>query len=189
MSIAYVVRCNFQDAEHEARWNDWYSGPKLRNMLEKPLFLTGQRFRLIAGNGRDYLAYWTLQSAAALETPEYRSDWGFYEWRPYIGAWNRDLFAAERGEVSAPVVGPDEVLRLVSFEGLDEAAASRARREIDAARPGTTWLRADGIDRATPFLGVSVERDATPGRVPDGTVEGFYRPISDLARTVAPAAS
>ena len=33
--FVYAVRCNFALPEREAAWNDWYSGPKLRQLLEK----------------------------------------------------------------------------------------------------------------------------------------------------------
>src|SRR5476651_1913577 len=59
MTLAYVVRCNFSDPEKEQAWNDWYSGPKLKQMLDKPYFLTVQRYRRVSGTGRNYLAFWT----------------------------------------------------------------------------------------------------------------------------------
>ena len=184
MNLAYVVRCNFNDPGRVEAWNTWYSGPKLRQMLEKPHFLTGQRFQRTAGNGRDFLAYWTLASADAFTTPEYTNDWGFFEWRPYIIDWSRDLFAAaDGGSVAAPRLGEGGLLRLVSFEGLGEAEAEDRRRRIDAARPGTIWQKSVGLDRHTPLLGVSVEAEPVPGPAVEGMVEAFYRPISDLAVT------
>lgn len=189
MNLAYVVRCNFNDLAREASWNDWYSGPKLRQMLEKPHFLTGQRFHRTAGRGRNYLAYWTLSSADAFTTPEYTNDWGFFEWRPYIIDWSRDLFQAENGQpVSAPRVGEGGLLRLVSFEGLTEAEAESKRRYLDASRPGTLWHRSVGLDRHTPLFGVSVETASELGPVVNGVNEALYRPISHLAITERPDA-
>lgn len=189
MNLAYIVRCNFNDATRETAWNDWYSGPKLRQMLSKPHFLTGQRFRRSAGQGRDYLAYWTLSSADAFTTPEYTNDWGFFEWRPYIVDWSRDLFERLDGaDVAAPRLRDGQFLRLVSFEGLAAAEAEQRRSEIDRARPGTVWHRPVGLDRHTELFGVSVESAQESTGVPDGAVEGFYEPISILGVTETPEA-
>lgn len=184
MTLAYVVRCNFNDPSRETAWNDWYNGPKLRQMLEKPHFLTGQRFRRAAGAGRDYLAFWTLASADAFTTPEYTNDWGFFEWRPYIIDWSRDLFEAETGpDVPAPRVGVGQYLRLVSFEGASAEEAEDLRRTVDAAHPGTTWTHSVGLDRHTPLFGFSIETSERLGPAAPGVVEGLYLPISDLAIT------
>ncbi len=184
MGLAYVVRCNFNEPAREVAWNAWYSGPKLRQMLEKPHFLTGQRFHRVTGNGRDYLAFWTLASADAFTTPEYTNDWGFFEWRPYIIDWSRDLFEAEAGAtLAAPRLSDGQYLRLVSFEGADEAKAEELRRAVDAARPGTRWHRSVGLDRHTHLFGASVENGANPSPTIAGAFEAFYRPISILAVT------
>jgi hypothetical protein len=186
MTIAYVVRCNFNDPAREAEWNDWYSGPKLKQMLDKPYFLTGQRFFRCGGTGRDYLAFWTLVSEEAFKTPDYTNDWGFFEWRPYIIDWSRDLFAAENGGVAAPRVGPEQSLRLVSFEGMSAAEAEAARMRVDQAQPGTAWHRSVGLDRHTALFGTSVETGMKTTGVP-GVFEVFYRPISTLGITENPA--
>jgi hypothetical protein len=184
MTLAYVVRCNFNDPARESEWNDWYNGPKLRQMLDKPHFLTGQRFRRAAGAGRDYLAFWTLASADAFTTPEYTNDWGFFEWRPYIIDWSRDLFEADFGrDVAAPRVAAGEYLRLVSFEGAGAEDAERLRQAVDAARPGTSWTRSVGLDRHTPLFGFSVESTDRLAPAVEGVVEGLYRPICDLGIT------
>ena len=52
MPVVYIVRCNFSDPNKEWDWNDWYSGPKIKQMLAKPFFRTGQRFRMASGTGR-----------------------------------------------------------------------------------------------------------------------------------------
>lgn len=184
MALAYVVRCNFSTPDREDAWNAWYSGPKLKQMLDKPHFLTVQRYRKVAGEGRNYLAYWTIESAQAFETPEYKNDWGFFEWRPYIIDWSRDLFDPLTGDVAVPQLGDSGFLRLVSFEGLDAAKAEQAMQAIDAQHPGTAWGRSTGLDRHSPYLGVSIEQDTTPKAAGvAGAVEGFYRPISAFTVT------
>lgn len=183
MTLAYVVRCNFNDPTREQAWNDWYSGPKLKQMLDKPYFLTTRRYRRVNGSGRDYLAFWTLVSAQAFETPEYKNDWGFFEWRPYIVDWSRDLFEAAHGDVQAPQVGDGGFLRLVSFEGLSAAEAEAKRVEMDRCRPGTVWHRSVGLDRHTELLGISTERSSEIGPALVGVNEATYRPISIFAVT------
>ncbi|TIL32463.1 MAG: hypothetical protein E5Y55_28115 [Mesorhizobium sp.] len=187
MNLAYVVRCNFGDASRETAWNDWYSGPKLAQMLRKPHFLTVQRFHRTSGIGRDYLAFWTLSSADAFSTIEYTSDWGFFEWKPYIIDWSRDLFATLSGaSVLAPRLEDGQFLRLVSFEGLSDKIAEAKRGELDAVRPGTVWHKSVGLDRHSPLLGISVESSDQPLGAPGGVNEAIYRPISLLAITKRP---
>lgn len=190
MSLAYIVRCNFNDPSREQAWNDWYSGPKLRQMLQKPFFLTGQRFHRAAGTGRDYVAFWTLASQDAFTTPEYTNDWGFFEWRPYIIDWSRDLFEPETSDFAAPDLRDGQVLRMISFEGLDAEAAATARRRVAETRPRMTWLRSVGLDRHTSILGFGVEdRASAVAALPTelGAVEVVYEPISILARVQSPA--
>jgi hypothetical protein len=181
MTLAYVVRCNFSDPEKEQAWNDWYSGPKLKQMLDKPYFLTVQRYRRVSGTGRNYLAFWTLASAKAFETPEYKNDWGFFEWRPYIIDWSRDLFKADQGDVHAPRVTDGSHLRLISFEGLSGAQAEAKRSEIDRTRPGTSWHRSIGLDRHTELLGSSVQATTELGPSIEGVYDALYQPISIFA--------
>jgi hypothetical protein len=183
MTLAYVVRCNFNDPKKEQAWNDWYSGPKLKQMLDKPYFLTVQRYRRVSGTGRNYLAFWTLASAEAFETPEYKSDWGFFEWRPHIIDWSRDLFKAEQGDVHAPQVPDKGFIRLVSFEGLAKADAEAKQKEIDRIRPGTAWHRSIGLDRHTELLGASVQTTSELGSPIEGVYEALYQPISIFAVT------
>ncbi|HEV2673027.1 MAG TPA: hypothetical protein VGV37_00710 [Aliidongia sp.] len=188
MTVAYVVRCNFDDPAREQAWNEWYNGPKLKQMLEKPYFLTGQRFKRVAGSGRDYLAFWTLVSEKAFQTPEYTNDWGFFEWRPYIIDWSRDLFAGESDTVvAAPRVDQNQFIRLVSFEGSTAEEAGIARAGVDQIRPGTKWYHSVGLDRHTELFGISIETRIEPTAAVLGAHEGFYSPISILGVSETPA--
>lgn len=184
MTLAYIVRCNFNQADLEASWNEWYGGPKLKQMLDKPHFISVQRFQRAHGDGRTYLAFWILDSKEAFETPEYKNDWGFFEWRPYIVDWSRDLFEPLEREARSPAVGPGQMLRLVSFEGLDADAADAAKAEVEARLPGVRWMRSSGLDRHTPLVGYAIADAAafTPLEV-KGAVDGLYRPISELVHT------
>jgi hypothetical protein len=73
MAFVYIVRCNFTAPEREEAWNGWYSGPKIKQMLRNPMFLSCQRFRRMSGEGRGYLALWTMESPEALRTPDCQS--------------------------------------------------------------------------------------------------------------------
>ncbi len=182
MSLAYIVRCNFNREDLEQGWNEWYGGPKLKQMLDKPHFLSVQRFFKSEGAGRNYVAFWILESEQAFETPEYKNDWGFFEWRPYIIDWSRDLFAPLSGDVRSPVVKDGQALRVISFEGLSEAEAGAAMEAVTLHRPGVKWMRTVGLDRHTPLFGYEVADASAPDRPLDiaGVVEGLYRPISEL---------
>ena len=110
MAFVYVVRCNFNEPAKEQAWNAWYNGPKIAQMLAKPHFRSCQRFALISGSGRNYLALWTLQSPDAFKTEQYTKDWGFSEWAPHITDWSRDLF--DEAPVGGVLFGLEGIRRL-----------------------------------------------------------------------------
>jgi hypothetical protein len=189
MAFVYVVRCNFSRPDLEAAWNQWYSGPKLRQMLAKPLFLSGQRF---AASGLDtrrkYLAVWTVETPEAFLTPEYRSDWGFFEWAPHIGDWSRDLYSVPGADPAGRFAVTDAgALYLVAFDAMPADRAKRARDAIAAERPEVTWLDAIGLDQHSPVLGLYAAPDADwrpkpLAHAPEGMTETLFRPISAFTR-------
>lgn len=189
MTLAYIVRCNFNREDLEQGWNEWYGGPKLKQMLDKPHFLSVQRFLKSEGAGRNYVAFWILDSDLAFDTPEYKNDWGFFEWRPYIVDWSRDLFAPLSGDARSPVVKEGQSLRIISFEGFSEAEAEAARTAVTRLRPDVIWVRSVGLDRHTPLFGYEVVDTSTPRPPLDipGAVDGLYRPISELVHADATA--
>ena len=177
MTFVYVVRCNFTEPAKEAAWNAWYSGPKIAQMLAQPYFLTCQRFRRIAGTGRDYLALWTLQSPQAFETAQYRSQWGFSEWTPYITDWSRDLFDGGARSEAAFAVPPDGALHVVSFDG--------ASADVAIAQPGLLWLPVAGLDRHTAMIGLAPLPVLATARLPSNDQAqrmqaAIYRPICNM---------
>jgi hypothetical protein len=185
MVFVYIVRCNFTDPAKEQGWNAWYSGPKIEQMLAKPHFLTCQRFRLVSGTGRNYLALWTVQSPAAFETVEYTSDWGFSEWAPYITDWSRDLFDGGAAPERAFAVTPAGSLRAVSFDGMGEAEAQAERTLIAKSEPDMMWLPVVGLDRHTPLIGLQPLSDPASFRASNQgrtarMQEALYRPLSNL---------
>jgi len=185
MVFVYIVRCNFNDPENEDAWNAWYSGPKITQMLAKPHFRTCQRFRRQSGSGRDYLALWTLLSPAAFRTTEYTSDWGFFEWAQHVTDWSRDLFDAGKAPESAFAVIAQGALVTVTFDGRTARDAEAERAILARSRPRLIWLRAVGLDRHTPMIGLEPLPDlagATPCERDHGLrmQEAIYRPISEL---------
>src|SRR3954463_7323507 len=135
MAFVYVVRCNSNEPAKEHAWNAWYSGPKIAQMLAKPHFRSCQRFARTSGNGRNYLALWTLQSPDAFKTEQYTTDWGFFEWAPHITAWSRDLFDGAENPEAAFAVPVHGALHVVSFEGMSEADAGTARADLATWQP------------------------------------------------------
>jgi hypothetical protein len=185
MVFVYIVRCNFNEPEKEQAWNAWYSGPKIGQMLAKPYFRTCQRFRLASGTGRNYLALWTLQSPEAFKTAEYRSDWGFFEWAPYITDWSRDLFDGGSVPEAAFAVQRDGALHTVSFDGAREDEANAARAEVAISQPQLMWLPIVGLDRHTPMIGLEPLPGLASSRLSSHggeqrMQEAIYRPISDV---------
>lgn len=180
MTFAYIVRCNFTEPAREQAWNDWYSGPKIVQMLRNPQFLSCQRFRRAAGRGRGYLALWTLATPEAMKTPQYLAQWGFSEWTPLITDWSRDLFDGRPAAAQSFAVTPQGALHVMAFDGMSagDAEAARAR----AATPGMLWLPIAGLDRHTPLIGLHPLPGAPqlPPSRDERVQEAIYRPISDF---------
>jgi hypothetical protein len=180
--FAYIVRCNFTAPDREQAWNDWYSGPKIEQMLRNPQFRTGQRFRRASGNGRDYLALWIVQSPDAFKTPEYLSQWGFSEWTPLITDWSRDLFDGGTATERDFAVAAAGALQVTAFDGMSRDDALGARDRAAKSQPAMMWLPVAGLDRHTPLIGLRVLADtgaAQPGSEQDQRMQqAIYRPIS-----------
>jgi hypothetical protein len=183
MVFLYIVRCKFTEPSREQAWNAWYSGPKMEQMLAQPHFLTCQRFRRTAGDGRDYLTLWTVESPQALATPRYTAQWGFAEWTPYIDDWSRDLFDGGARSEQAFAVAPEGALAVVSFDSMSQEHADAARGAVTASEPDLMWLPVIGLDRHTPMIGLRPLADRSSTRPagdggPDGMQRTVYRPIT-----------
>jgi hypothetical protein len=182
--FAYIVRCNFSDPAKEQSWNDWYSGPKIGQMLAKPYFRSSQRFRRSLGTGRNYLALWILESPEAFKTHEYTSDWGFFEWRPYIIDWSRDLFTGNDIAADSFAVSPQGALHVVSFDNMPKEEALRAQKAYAFIHPKMTWMTITGLDQHTQVIGVEslseLPRSWRPSDSYPGVQEAIYLPISDF---------
>ena len=166
MALVYVVRCNFNEPAKEQAWNAWYSGPKIAQMLAKPYFRSCQRFARRSGNGRNYLALWTLQSPDAFNTEQYTTDWGFFQWAPHITGWSRDLFDGGNAPEQAFAVPPQGGLHIVSFDGASPDEAAAARNAVATSQPDMMWLPVIGLDRRDELgtMARSVDRFASVSR-------------------------
>jgi hypothetical protein len=144
-----------------------------------------QRFKRASGDGRDYLALWTLQSSEALTTPEYKAQWGFSEWMPLITDWSRDLFDVGRLPAAIFAVAQAGALQVISFDGMTSDDAIAARTEMDIPR-GMMWFPVIGLDRHTPLIGLRplskrmalVPASPTPPQVQ----QAIYQPIFEFHR-------
>jgi hypothetical protein len=187
MTFVYIVRCNFTEPAKEQAWNAWYSGLKIEQMLAKPHFRTCQRFRIAQGAGPKYLALWTLQSPEAFNTTEYASDWGFFEWAPYIVDWSRDLFDGRPKPETSFAVPLEGSLHAVTFDGMSVDEAQAARDPIARREPDMMWLPVAGLDRHTPCIGLrpsphpAASRPLVHARA-ERIQEAIYLPISACAR-------
>jgi hypothetical protein len=183
MVFVYIVRCNFADREKEQAWNAWYSGGKIEQMLAKPYFLSCQRFRLMAGSGRNYLALWTVQSPEAFRTAEYTSDWGFFEWACHVTDWSRELFDGGPCSERVFAVPPAGALRTLSFDGMSEGAAQATRAGIAPSVPEVMWLPAAGLDRRSPMIGLQPVAEVSSVSNSDRALpieQAIYWPISEF---------
>src|SRR5262245_836691 len=190
MSYLYIVRCNFTRSELERSWNRWYNEDKVPQLLAKPMFRAVQRFQLHAGNGRSYIAVWQVTSPDAFKTPQYTSDWGFFEWERHVTDWSRDLFDAGSIPETDLAIAMNGFLRVISFDGLD-AADAEARRAALVGAADVMWFKAVGLDRHTPMIGLQRESNATeaPSAPASGIQAGIYRPIWPFTRAAASAKS
>lgn len=155
----YLVRCNFNGgSDAEQAWNDWYSGPKMDDMLRMPMFLHGQRFRSI-GMDQDvrYLTIWTLASPAAFDTPRYLIRWGFAEWADQVADWSRDLFRpiSPVGRVDVPAAAT-MVVTAFADAVVDQAIL-----------PNALWCESEGLDQTWPWVAIEVSADPAAITTPD----------------------
>ena len=194
MSFVYAVRCNFSRPNLEDRWNAWYGGPKLAEMVTQPLFLSGQRYRA-AGLDQTikYLALWVVGSPDAFTTPVYKKNWGFAEWAPHITDWSRNLYSGPASDASDLLdVPPGGALYFAAFDGVPAAEAEARRRALEANRGDVVWMPMVGLDRSVPAIGFQKMPDASqppaplPRDLAAGIRETVFRPITDRRRAVRP---
>jgi hypothetical protein len=152
-------------------------------MLAKPLFESAQRFEAIGlDDSVRYLAVWRVASAAAFETPEYVSDWGFADYADAVSDWTRDLCELEGDSGPLALACPaGSLLHVVRVACADEIAARAAREKVDVRCPNLVWGKGVGLDRSVPLIGIQVLTSAMRRDVPRLTGvpvrQTLYRPL------------
>jgi hypothetical protein len=111
--MIYMVECGFGDPNDEAEWNEWYSGPKLDQLLAVSDFLSAQRFKSLDARPAPYLNVTTIASTQMFNSSDYRGHGGghFGKWPvELILDWDRRLFC---GDAPIPPIGDNERLLFV----------------------------------------------------------------------------
>ena len=104
--MLYMVECGFADRDREDDWNEWYSGPKLAELLSMPGFIATQRYKAIEPCPAPYLAIHSIESPSVFTNPDYKANGGgrFGAWEPSLMTnWSRRLFAPLREMPDVPV--------------------------------------------------------------------------------------
>jgi hypothetical protein len=149
------------DRTREADWAQWYF-EHLRIMATVPGVFSAQRFITTHPAHSPSLAMYGVASADVFKGEYYLSVRGMGEWLPLIDKrwYKRNLF---EGLDAAPMVNDDQVLLV-------------ADRVAPDATLQFTWLTVAGIDRSTPYRGISVvDKKAVPA-LPDDVA--IYAPAS-----------
>jgi hypothetical protein len=162
--MIFMSQSGLSDPGREAEWDVWYA-EHLRVMVTVPGISSAQRFRTASSGYSPSLAMYTVASPDVFGDPYYQSVRGMGEWLSLIQKqhYHRNLF---EGLDTAPDVPADCALIVVD-------------RERPAALPGVrlTWLKAAGLDRSTPYRGITVlSRTAAESLAGPGV--GVYRPVS-----------
>ena len=132
--MIYMVECGFAAPNDEAEWNEWYSGPKLDQLLSVADFLSAQRFKALDARPAPYLNVTTISSTQMFNSADYRGHGGghFGKWPvELIIDWDRRLFS---GDAPIPPIGDNERLLLV------DRAQPEAGELVGAVPVPINWL-------------------------------------------------
>lgn len=80
-----VVRAHVDDAAEDA-WNTWYDEKHLPEIASCPGFLTANRYVCETEGRREYLTVYTLESEAALKSPEFAARRGWEQFASHVEA-------------------------------------------------------------------------------------------------------
>lgn len=164
--MIFMSQSGISDPTREGDWEEWYA-EHLDIMASVPGISSAQRLRTVTPGFPPSLAMYSVTSANVFKDPYYLSvrgmgDWlGLIDWRYY----KRNLF---EGSEHAPEIGDGQVMLIADRDVPDAHLAS-----LD-----WTWLECVGIDRSTPYRGITVVPDA---RAKDAVRElaiGVYRPAT-----------
>jgi hypothetical protein len=115
--MLYMVECGFADPTREDNWNEWYSGPKLAELLSMPGFIATQRYKALEPCPAPYLAVHSIESPSMFTNPNYKANGGgrFGDWEPSLMTnWSRRLFGPLR---EMPDVPADRLLAMTDSRG------------------------------------------------------------------------
>lgn len=74
------------DEQVEAEWNRWYDEQHLPEIERCPGIADGRRFVTETAQGRRYVTIYSLDSPAALETPEFSERRGWAQFQDHVRA-------------------------------------------------------------------------------------------------------
>src|SRR5262247_3169118 len=134
--MIYMVEMALLDTGRRAEWDAWYVAHQHR-LLAIPGFRASQRFEAIHAADSPFVALHEVQSGDIFTSPAYRSKAGpsnTGEWQTKMGAWHRNLFAAEH----TPDVPVDARLIVVEDGAIVTTVAP------------LTWMESVGLDRSVP---------------------------------------
>jgi hypothetical protein len=162
--MIFMSQSGITDRTRENDWAQWYF-EHLRIMATVPGVFSAQRFTTTHPGHPPSLAMYGVASAEVFKGEYYLSVRGMGEWLPLIDRqwYRRNLF---EGLTEAPHVTDDQLLIIADREAPDAAPASLP----------FTWLKAAGIDRSTPYRGITVI-DKTAAHALPGNV-AIYAPAS-----------
>ena len=160
--MIYMVECGFGDPAGEAEWNEWYSGPKLDQLLAVTDFLGAQRFKALDARPAPYLNVTTIRSTRMFNSDDYRGHGGghFGKWPvELIIDWDRRLFS---GDALIPPV--EENQRLLFIDRAEPDAGDIANEIAEPIHwlEGRDWQQLaqyeDGIalDQSVRYRGFAV---------------------------------
>jgi len=162
--VIFISQSGLTDRAREAQWDRWYI-EHLRVMATVPGILSAQRFKTGTPGFPPSLAMYSVVSPDVFADPYYQRVRGMGEWQPLIDRryYNRNLFD---GLDVAPQVNDDAWLLIADRE---RAGGAIAGIEF-------IWLKCVGIDRSTPYRGITVIAAA---KVPAlGATVAVYRPVT-----------
>ena len=154
--MIFMSQSGITELARESEWDRWYI-EHLTVMATVPGVGSAQRFKTRTPGHSPSLAMYTIASAEVFSDPYYLSVRGMGEWLTLIDRrfYRRNLFD---GLAGAPPIADGEILLITD-------------RDAPVGSPGDpdwTWLECVGIDRSTPYRGITV--------VPESSAEGARDP-------------
>ena len=162
--MIFMSQSGITDRARDADWARWYF-EHLRIMATVPGVFSAQRFTTTHPRHPPSLAMYGVASADVFKGEYYLSVRGMGEWLPLIDKqwYRRNLFD---GLDVAPAVNEDQVLLVADRDVPDDSLAALH----------FTWLTVAGIDRSTPYRGITVVNNSMPHGLPGNVA--VYAPAS-----------